>query len=128
MTTSETDLYNMAQQRGIDNFEVLAIDELAKHKKILSGSYIINSAPRSTGGKHWVSAFYSPKHKYIHLFDSFGMPPDPRLVKWLKSSGKEILTNTGHLQDIKEATCGLWCIEFLEYMNKGGTMIDFITE
>jgi hypothetical protein len=126
MTTSENELRQLAAQRRLKPFSVFAIDEIPT--KIKPGYYIINSAPRISGGRHWVAAHYDTRAKYAHLFDSFGIPPDERLVRWLKSGGKQILTNTGHLQDIKRSTCGQWCIEFLENMSKGGSLIDFITD
>ena len=123
-TLTEGQLDKLA--RNIKNFETYAIDELPP--KLLPGHCgIINSAHRETGGKHWTAFVNAPKKVYV--FDSFGAPTDPRIIRFLKSTKqkKQVQSNTGHLQDLSAESCGMWCIKFIRYIRSGGDLIGFIS-
>jgi hypothetical protein len=80
---------------------------------------ISNSATRDSGGAHWVAYRNSPQDKQVVYWDSFGMSPDPRLLKYLKSTGKPVMMNTTQLQNLNAQSCGYWCLMVLSELNRG---------
>ena len=89
---------------------------------------VVNSARRDTGGKHWV-CYANPKNsRHVIYFDSFGMAPPPELVKYLKTSGKQVVGNTGKIQDITAESCGFWCVHALKQIHKGVPFSKFLSK
>ena len=65
--------------------------------KIKKGAYVISLDEHENTGTHWVALFVKPK--YMVYFDSFGIEHIPM--------------------------CGYFCIEFINYMLKGKTLLDY---
>lgn len=89
---------------------------------------IINTATRDTGGEHWVAYFNSPQRQHVVYWDSFGMPPDARLLEFLKTSGKRVVRNTTHVQHIKAESCGYWAIRVLKQLHAGQSIGRILSE
>ena len=98
--------------------------------KITKGVYIINLDEYENTGTHMVSAFVKPK--YTVYYDSFGVEHIPKEInKFInndttKSSSLErIKSNIFRIQAYGSIMCGYFCIEFINYMLKGKTLLDY---
>ena len=98
--------------------------------KIKKGAYVINLDEYENPGTHWVSLFVKPK--YTVYFDSFGVEHIPiEINKFMgnyttKSSSLErIKSNIFRIQAYDSIMCGYFCIEFINYMFKGKTLLDY---
>ena len=98
--------------------------------KIKKGAYVINLDEYENTGTHWVSL--SVKPKYTVYFDSFGVEHIPKEInKFINndttksSSLKRIKSNIFRIQAYDSIMCGYFCIEFINYMLKGKTLLDY---
>ena len=95
--------------------------------KIKKGAYVINLDEYENTGTHWVSLFV--KTKYTVYFDSFDvehMPKEFLHNDTTKSSSLErIKSNIFRIQAYDSIMCGYFCIEFINYMLKGKTLLDY---
>ena len=99
--------------------------------KIKKGAYVINLDEYENTGTHWVALFVKPK--YIIYFDSFGIEHIPKEInKFIdndttKSSFLErIKSNAFRIQAYDSIMCGYFCIEFINYMLNGKTLLNYI--
>ena len=99
-------------------------------KKIKKGAYVTNLDEYENTGTHWVSLFVKPK--YTVYFDSFGVEHIPKEInKFInndttKSNSLErIKSNIFRIQAYDSTMCGYFCIEFINYMLKGKTLLDY---
>lgn len=123
--TSEDDLRTMA--RGLRNFEVHAMEEFQeKLPKHINAVY--NTATRDTGGQHWVAVHNSPKREHVTYWDSFGQAIDPRLLKYLKTSGKKVVRNTSQIQNINADSCGYWAVWVLRELESGKAIGEILSQ
>ena len=99
--------------------------------KIKKGAYVINLDKYENTGTHWVSLFV--KLKYTVYFDSFGVEHIAKEIhKFIRNSDT---TNSSSLERIKSnifrihaydsIMCRYFCIEFINYMLKGKTLLDY---
>jgi len=97
------------------------------HKKILKNeSGVINLDKCYNSGTHWVAYFNSDKSKYVEYFDSFGKKPTIEILKYLKTSKKEIIYNSNQLQENNSIKCGFYCINYILERSKNISMYDVI--
>ena len=91
---------------------------------------IINLDDMNGIGTHWVCIINSKDSKYVLYYDSFGIKYiDPKIFKFLKSSGKEILYNQNQIQDISTVLCGYYCLKMIkDVMLNGLTYQDAINK
>ena len=89
--------------------------------KIKKGAYVINLDEYENTGTHWVSLFV--KRKYTVYFDSFGAEHIPKEIN--KFIRNEIKSNIFRIQVYDSVMCGYFCIEFINYMLKGKTLLDY---
>lgn len=89
---------------------------------------IINMDDHNGPGTHFVAYFNSSKLPYITYFDSFGAVPPIEIVKYLKSSGKEIEYNSSQYQPIRSDLCSFYCMYFINEMNKGIPFYDILSK
>ena len=90
--------------------------------KIKKGAYVINLDEYVNIGTHWIALFVKPK--YTVYFYSFGVEHIPKeMNKFI--SNKEIKANIFRLQAYDSIMCGYFCIEFINYMFDGKSLIDF---
>ena len=98
--------------------------------KIKKGAYVIKLDEYENTGTHWVSLFF--KTNEAIYFDSFGIQHSPKEInKFInsdttKSSSLEcIKSNIFRIQAYDSIMCGYFCIEFINYMLKGKTLLDY---
>ena len=89
--------------------------------KIKKGAYVINLDEYENTGTHWVSLFVKPK--YTIYFDSFGIEHIPKEIN--KFINNDIKSNIFRIQAYDSIMCGYFCIEFINYMLKGKTLLDY---
>ena len=90
-------------------------------KTIKKGAYIINLDEYENTGTHWVSLFVKPK--YTVYFDSFGIEHIPKEIN--KNINNDIKSNIFRIQAYDSIMCGYFCIEFINYILKGKTVLDY---
>ena len=107
--------------------------------KIKKGAYVINLDEYENTGTHWVSLFVKPKYttessssERTIYFDSFGVEHIPKEInKFInndttKSNSLErIKSNIFRIQAYDSIMCGCFSIEFINYMLKGKTLLDY---
>ena len=98
--------------------------------KIKKGAYVINLDEYENTGTQWVSLFVKPK--YTVYFDSFGVEHIPKEInKFIRSKElghairNDIKSNIFRIQAYDSIMCGYFCIEFINYMLKGKTLLDY---
>ena len=98
--------------------------------KIKKGAYVINLDEYENIGTHWVSLFLKPK--YTVYFDSFGVEHIPKEINQFinndttKSSAiARIKSNIFRIQGYDSILCRYFCIELINYLLKGKTLLDY---
>ena len=90
--------------------------------KIKKGAYVINLDEYENTGTHWVSLFVKPK--YTVYFDSFGVENIPKEINKFIGNN-EIKSNIFRIQPFDSIMCEYFCIEFINYMLKSKTLLDY---
>ena len=98
--------------------------------KIKKGAYVINLDEYQNTSTHWVSLFVKT-NEAIYV-DSFGVEHIPKEInKFINSdttkssSLKRIKSNIFRIQAYDSIMCGYFYIEFINYMLKGKTLLDY---
>ena len=107
--------------------------------KIRKGAYVINLDEYENTGTHWVALFVKPK--YTVYFDSFAIEHIPKEINKFISSKElgpvgnndttkssaiaRIKSNIFRIQAYDSIMCGYFCIEFINYMLKDKTLLDY---
>ena len=99
--------------------------------EIKKGAYVINLDEYENTGTHWVSLFVKPKYttessssEHTVYFDSFGVEHIPKEInKFINNDN--IKSNIFRIQAYDSIMCGYFCIEFINYMLKGKTLLDY---
>ena len=100
-------------------------------KTTKKGAYIINLDKYKNTGTHWICLFVKPK--YTVYFDSFGIEHIPKEInKFIRSKelgpavgNNDIKSNIFRIQAYDSIMSGYFCIEFINYMLKGKTLLDY---
>ena len=95
--------------------------DLNKIKKIKI-AYVTNLDESVNIGTHWIALFVKPK--YTVYFDSSGIEHIHKEIKKFIGN-RDIKTNTFRIQAHDSIMCGYYCIEFINYMLKGKTLLDY---
>ena len=90
--------------------------------KIKKGAYVINLDKYENTGTHWVALFVKPK--YTAYFDSFGIEHIPKEINKFIGNN-DIKSNIFRIQAYNSIMCEYFCIEFINYMLKGKTLLDY---
>ena len=91
-------------------------------KTIKKGAYVINLDGYENIGTHWIALFVKPK--YVVYFDRIGIEHIPKEIEHAVGN-KEIKANIFRIQAYHSIMCGYFCIEFINYMLDGKSLIDF---
>ena len=99
--------------------------------KIKKGAYVINLDEYENTGTHWVSLFV--KTNEAIYFDSFGIEHIPKEInKFIRSKelgpavgNNKIKSNIFRIQAYDSIMYGYFCIEFINYILKGKTLLDY---
>ena len=89
--------------------------------KIKKGAYVINLDEYENTGTHWISLFV--KANKVIYFDSFGIEYIRKEIN--KFINNNIESNIFRTQAYDSIMCGYFCIEFINYMLKGKTLLDY---
>ena len=90
--------------------------------KIKKGAYVINLDEYENTGTHWVSLFV--KTNGAIYFDSFGIKHIPKEINKFIDNNKN-KSNIFRIQAYDSIMCRYFCIEFINYMLKGKTLLDY---
>ena len=105
---------NMLLQRHSTWLGVYASDKLPQLSNNNSCvSLIVNSAPSSTKGEHWLAIRVQPD--CVEFFDSYGHPPwkYPTIYEWIKGLNKARTFSLKQRIQGEKAYCGAYCFYFL---------------
>ena len=91
-------------------------------KIIKKRTYVINLDEYANIGTHWIALFVKPK--YTVYLDSFGVEHIPKEIKKFIGNN-DIKANIFRLQAYDSIICGYFCIEFINYMLKGKTLLEY---
>ena len=90
--------------------------------KIKKGAYVINLDEYENTGTHWVSLFV--KANKVIYFDSFGIEHIPKEInKFINNNNIE--SNIFRIQAYDSIMRRYFCIEFINYMLRGKTLLDY---
>ena len=111
---------------------VYSRDNLPKITK--KGAYVINLDEYENTGSHWIALFIKT-NEFIY-FDSFGIEHIPKEInKFIRSKelgsavgNKKIKANIFRIQAYDSIMCGYFWIEFINYMLKGKTLLDYTND
>ena len=90
--------------------------------KMKKGAYVINLDEYENTGTHWIALFVKPK--YTVYFDSFGIEHIPKEINKFIGNNN-IKSNIFRIQAYDSIMCGYFCIEFINYMLEGKTLLDY---
>ena len=97
-----------------------------------NGAYVINLDEYENAGTHWIALFI--KTNEVIYFDSFGIEHSSKEIdKFIPSkelgsavgNNKKIKANIFRIQAYDSIMCGYFCIEFINYMLTGKTLLDY---
>ena len=89
--------------------------------KIKKEAYVINLDEYENTGTHWVALFVKPKCTVC--FDSFGIEHIPKEIN--KFINNDIKSNIFRIQAYYSIMCRYFCIEVINYMLKGKTLLGY---
>ena len=90
--------------------------------KIKKGAYVIKLDEYENTGTHWIALFV--KTNEVIYFDSFGIEHIPKEINKFIGN-KKIKANILRIQAYDSIMCGYFCIEFINYMLKCKTLLDY---
>ena len=90
--------------------------------KIKKGAHVKNLDEYENTGTHWIALFV--KTNEVIYSDSFGIEHIPKEIKHAIGN-KEIKASIFRIQAYDSTMCGYFCIEFINYMLKGKTLLDY---
>ena len=91
--------------------------------KIKKGAYVINLDEYENTATHWIALFIKT-NEFIY-FDSFGVEHIPKEINKFIGINKKIKANIFRIEAYDSIMCGYFCIEFINYMLKGKTLLDY---
>ena len=127
LTNIETSEYYASESRFNG---VYSRDNLPKVTK--KGAYVITLDEYENTGTYWIAL--SVKTNEVIYFDSFGIEHIPKEInKFIgneqsssaQARNKKIKANIFRIQAYNSIMCGYFCIEFINYMLKGKTLLDY---
>ena len=91
-------------------------------QKLKKGAYAMNLDEYTNIGIHWIVLFFKPK--YTIYFDSFVIEHISKEIKKIISN-KDIKANIFRLQAYDSVMWLYFCIEFINYMLRSKTLLDY---
>ena len=88
--------------------------------KVKDGAYVINQDEFKSIRTHWIALYVNANN--ITYFNSFEHIPK-EIKKFL--GNKNIITNIYEIQAYDSIMWGYFCIEFIDFMLKGQSLIDY---
>lgn len=112
--TSADQLRELANRLNV-KINYIGFAEQLKHLP-KPGFSIINLGDDTIGGTHWVLWYIDPQRKHDIYFDSYGAPPEDKIIELSKSD--DIIINSKQVQGYYEQYCGIWAITAAAYLNR----------
>ena len=120
---SNFDLLNYARSLGIKMFKgVFSRDNLPK--KISRECGIANLDDKIGAGTHWVCCRHIDD--YWEHFDSSGLAMPSDIIKYVLTSGKQIVYSGEEIQERDSVLCRYWCLYYLLERQSGRSFLDVI--
>ena len=89
---------------------------------IKDGVYVISLDDFKSIGTHWIALYVNGNN--IIYFDSLGVEHVPKEIKKFIGN-KNIITNIYRIQACDSIMCRYLCIEFIDFMLKGKSLLDY---
>ena len=121
-TTSGYDLIKYGKQLGL-NINITDSGSLVNVRG--RPKYVIINLDSEGPGTHWIAWHYDKELDRISIFDPFGMPVDPRILRKAKKQAKIARNCRMQVQSLTAESCGYWCLIFLYYMKNYSLPIFF---
>lgn len=126
---SNFDIENIVKKLKIKNFRGVFSKDMLPIKMKGDESTIINIQDYlDGGGTHWVCVYNGWNRADCIYFDSFGMKPSDVVIRYMKTAGKGVVYNSGHIQNMDSIMCGYWCIYVINELYKGRSFIDILMD
>ena len=91
--------------------------------KIEDGAYVVKLAECEWVGTHWIAVYVNGDN--VIYFDSFGVECiSKKIQKFIDN--KNIITNIYRIQAYDSIICRYFCTEFLDFMLKGKSLLEYI--
>ena len=128
VTLPRTTMYDDELERyvrilNIQHFRCIRMRDELPHKPFKVECGILNLNTHTQQGSHWI-CWYKNQHERYY-FDSFGEPPPPELLRYLKTS-EELESNAPTIrrsavtvQHYESNECGSLCLYMLKLLSDG---------
>jgi Adenovirus endoprotease len=104
---------------------VYAADTLPS-KIIIPVGLIVNTAPKTNPGDHWVAIFIDGRRNGYY-FDSFGRPPMVQsILTFLRRNSINLMHNTKQIQHLNSTKCGQFSAVYLKFRFASATPKRFL--
>ena len=104
--------------------DIYSRNNLPKKK---DGAYVINVDKYKSRGNHWIALYVNDNNGSASYdatyFYSFVVERIPKEIKQINGN-KIIITNTYRIQAYNLVMCGHFCIEFIDFVLKGKSLLD----
>ena len=108
---SNFDLLNWVKKLGIKHFRGIYSRDALPDRTKRNEVGIINLDSQIGPGTHWVA--YRNSKNGAEYFDSFGLIMPNEVMKYLRTSGKQIFYSGDEIQERDSVLCGYWCLYYL---------------
>lgn len=71
---------------------------------------------------------YDVRPKEVIWFDSMGAAPPDKVLRFMRSTGKEVVYNPYQLQQLGSIVCGYWCETIAKLLWNGYSMREITNE
>ena len=104
--------------------DIYSRNNLPKKK---DGAYVTNVDKYKSRGNHWIALYVNDNNGSASYdatyFYSFVVERIPKEIKQINGN-KIIITNTYRIQAYNLVMCGHFCIEFIDFVLKGKSLLD----
>lgn len=88
--------------------------------------FIINMQDAFAGpGTHWVAIYNVKPHVCIYI-DSFGLPPDPVILTYMRTSRKTCVASDVQIQHSDSEACGYYTLDIIDQLEKGKSLAEIV--
>ena len=103
-------------------FPIDKIPNLQKNESI-----IINSDEHNEEGTHWMGLKITSKNVCL-FFDSFGEPPNIRIINSLSKKFRKLVYNSIQIQSVFSNKCGEFSMQFICLVNDRKSFSNFLSQ
>jgi hypothetical protein len=88
-------------------------------------SIVANLDESKESGSHWVGIFAKSPSEVLY-FDSYGMPPDGKILHFLRNFAR-IRPNNFPVQSVISNVCAAYCVYFIYMCSRGENYADILS-